>query len=287
MISNIHNFISSRFFQGADNRVVKTLTYEENYALLRHFAHKKGMVIVDLPPEGTGNCFFTAVARQLSLQNVRCLVSNIRLNGPYIREKLIEYLEAQKNEWGLNSIKFLSEPLEYTISKIRNNAWANDFEIAATAKMFNITIDIIKSEGNTLSMYSEGQENDPHNNDGYLPMVNRDTGEQIKITIGHVGEEHYVALDSIHLNQSITQSRKRPTKVDDNLATHVEKRSKINETMSNTQGTSTIRVKTYAEAAREKGLENKSKSKEPSRFANVNEDTNLKSHQNRRDIFDS
>ena len=45
-------------------------------------------------------------------------------------------------------------------------------------------------------------------------MINQQTGEAGKISIGHIGQVHYVALDTISYSESIKQCSKIPKSVE-------------------------------------------------------------------------
>ena len=138
---------------------------------LDNVLQQHGLVAVDLPAEGIGNCFYTAVARQLRMDNISCLAGNIQLTGPAIRQYLIRFLEANKDVWGDISFTFYRRSLESQIFDIRNNEWADNFEIFAVATMFNITIETIDNAGTFIPIYPDRQGNIGQNNVGYLRMV--------------------------------------------------------------------------------------------------------------------
>ena len=174
------------------------------YRALENVLRDHKMLIVDVP--GDGNCFYSAVARQLSSAGLSCAIRNIRLTGQRLREYLLTFLKAQQIVWAPRCVSFdISESLQSQISKITQGEWADHFEIAATATMFNITINIINDAGNVNNISPWGPENIEGNNIGYLNMIEPETGEAGEITIGHIGQLHYVGLDSTLGNESTSQ----------------------------------------------------------------------------------
>ena len=189
------------------------------------------------------------------MDNISCLAGNIQLTGPAIRQYLIRFLEANKDVWGRISFEFFRRSLESQIFDIRNNEWADNFEIFAVATMFNITIETIDNAGTFIPIYPDRQGNIGQNNVGYLRMVYNETLQPVTITIGHIGQIHYVGVDNILDHQSTTQHRKIAVS------------------------------KTYSEALREKFNENKSKSNEKSSIEKKQLNTNQNAYQNQKRII--
>ena len=118
-----------------------------------------------------GNCFYHSVSHMLWYNY------KDKETGPKIRERLVEYIISnyQKYKDRFESV-YIRDSFENYLLQLSNLEWADHFAITATAEMLDITIKILKDEGNWL-------------------IINGNKMREIKI--GHIAELHYVALQKI------------------------------------------------------------------------------------------
>lgn len=162
----------------------------DDYSVLRHLANRQKLNIKNVPSDG--DCFFHAVSVSLPAAGVQALT------GPEIRTRLVEYLEATElkayysaflqltNSPQLSptcntlSQQQLREFREY-VDALRNGEWADNLAVQAVSDMLDINIEVI----NTITPEW------PHD---IHPQQHRSTNT---ITIGLLGERHYVAFQSV------------------------------------------------------------------------------------------
>ena len=162
---------------------------DADYTVLSQLAKRRNLKIKDVP--GDGNCFFHAVSVSLPAIGVQALT------GPQIRASLIDYLEA--TDFKADYSGFLQLPssdclspscnalsqqqhqeFQQYISALRNGEWADNVAIQAVCDMLNINIEVI----NTITS-------------DWMHDIHPRQGRSTKtITIGQLGEQHYVAFQN-------------------------------------------------------------------------------------------
>ena len=181
-----------------------------DYQVLQCLARRHSLSIRDVP--GDGDCFFHAVASGLPAAGIQAI------SGPDIRTRLIHFLEttelsheyatfipqptAQINRreqavLGSPGQQHLKELMKSYITGLRHGEWADNIAVQGVAEMLNINIKVL----NTITtdwMHDIHPKNQQSDN---------------TVTIGLMGELHYVALerDTSHNNQADGSAKPKDT----------------------------------------------------------------------------
>ncbi|XP_066269843.1 uncharacterized protein [Branchiostoma lanceolatum] len=169
------------------------LSTDSGYMVLRHLARKRNLKIINVA--GDGDCFFHAVSVSLPAAGVQTIP------GPEIRTQLIQYLETAEAEELFSGFPDLTNAQVATtcdtlreqqhqqylsyISDLRNGKWADNVAVQAVANMFNINIKVV----NTITP------------DWLVNIQPLEQTSQNTITLGQIGEHHYVAMQNVDGNE--------------------------------------------------------------------------------------
>ena len=183
----------------------------DNYSILTDLAKRRNLKTQDVP--GDGNCFFHAVSESLITARVQ------QISGSKIRAKLIDYLEntdSQEYYFGFLEIpnnqavlpinvsvaEQQKQQFEYHVDGLRNNEWADNLAVQTVADMLSINTEVI----NTIT---------PEWVHDIHPRHHR---SQHTITIGLMGEMHYVAFENAEVDfrqESESEATKRRQELED------------------------------------------------------------------------
>ena len=166
------------------------LPAEDHYSILKHLAELRNLKIRDVP--GDGNCFFHAVSLSLPSAGVQSI------SGPEIRSQLVQFIENQQHsqpyfgfvEISSNRSSSLADntlsqqqrqALHSYIDDLRHGQWADNLAVQGVADMLNINIEVI----NTITPEWTHKVHPRKGASGH------------SVTIGLMGEQHYVAFENV------------------------------------------------------------------------------------------
>ena len=158
-----------------------------DYQLLEHLARRQNFRMKDVP--GDGNCFFHAVSFCLQVAGIQVI------SGPDIRTALIQYFqttEEKRDYMGFLSFQNTTftnaasieeqqvQEFELYINRLGNGEWADNLAVQGVADMLNVNIKVI----NTITP-------------NWIHHIQpRHLSSNHTITLGQIGELHYVALEN-------------------------------------------------------------------------------------------
>ncbi|XP_078691416.1 uncharacterized protein LOC144921886 isoform X1 [Branchiostoma floridae x Branchiostoma belcheri] len=157
------------------------------YETLQQLAQRRNLKIRDVP--GDGNCFFHAMSWCLHTAGLQ------QVSGPELRTKLIEYFETTEHVesyFGFHSIPNIigtsgeenSTPQQHQqfqvyLDGLRSGEWADHLAVQGAADMLNVNIEITKTSST----------------DWTTEICPKQGRSENTVTIGLMGELHYVALE--------------------------------------------------------------------------------------------
>ncbi|KAI8512099.1 hypothetical protein Bbelb_111990 [Branchiostoma belcheri] len=176
------------------------LPTDDAYEVLKMLARRRNLQIVDVP--GDGDCFFHAVSVSLPAAGVQAIP------GPEIRAQLIQYLqttEAREHYSGFQShdtsqtgttIGNTPEEEQHQqyqsyIDGLKNGEWADNVAVQAVAEMLNINITVINTTTPDWPINVHPRRQTSHNT----------------ITIGQIGELHFVELKDIDADIEVSKEQ--------------------------------------------------------------------------------
>jgi hypothetical protein len=159
-----------------------------DYQLLTHLARRHNLKIKYVP--GDGNCFFHAVSFCLRAAGIQVI------SGPDIRAALIQYFQTtdEKRHYmgflefddttfnnALSTEEQQLQEFELYVNRLRNGEWADNLAVQGVVDMLNINIRVI----NTITP-------------NWIHQIQpRQQTTDNTITLGQMGELHYVALENV------------------------------------------------------------------------------------------
>jgi hypothetical protein len=137
--------------------------------LLHDDSQLKKSCYIDIETEYDGNCFFQSIAKFIPEKYV---------NAQQVRNAVVNYCYLEAFEWPQYTLKILADADELTIflgncelsfsadqidsyisTMQQPGAWADEFWLAAVAKMENIALELYTQEGKLIAIYGKENEN--------------------------------------------------------------------------------------------------------------------------------